>query len=275
MSAAPHLVHNHTQAFFGWLASKAEVLEEIEQQLIDFNKRLHEHSRQHCDPLIRFEVTFNVKTKDEEECFEFAVERKERLNYSENDASRIIISSYVLPIELCRAPDAKGHSARVSHTLDKPLDVAGTHAKVLSGNLETFPDRPRRGKWGEPAVSSTKHISEPTYTYAGKGWAALVFHVATWVTSALHVTRKILPVAAQTHKLIEKYRTGTIRLEYHGRKVVFPFSDALTEHAKSMMDNWLVGTAINKARLHSFGASAANPYLVEGNRDHIVDIIAG
>ena len=264
MSAAPHLVHNHTQAFFGWLASKAEVLEEIEQQLIDFNKRLHEHSRQHCDPLIRFEVTFNVNAKDGEECLEFAVERKEHFKDSQENASRIIISSYVLPIELYRAPDAGGHSRRVRYTTEEPLDAAGTHAEVHSGNLETFFDGPRRGKWVEPAVSSTKHISEPTYTYAGKGWAALVFHVATWVTSALHVTRTEVPVAVQTKKIIEKYSAiDELKVKVNDIEVKFPCSDALTKHAKFFMDNWLYGTPENNARINSFGASAANPYLVD------------
>ena len=135
---------------------------------------------------------------------------------------------------------------------------------VSSGELETFPDRPRRGKWVEPAVSSTKHISEPTYTYAGKGWAALVFHVATWVTSALHVTRTEVPVAVQTKKIIEKYSAiDELKVKVNDLEVKFPCSDALTKHAKFFMDNWLYGTPENNARINSFGASAANPYLVD------------
>lgn len=224
-------------AFFTWLAAKAAWVHQIDLGLEAFNQHLIKKTEEYTrDTHVQFEVTLNIHPATQ--ALVFAVERRERVaDHAWHDRSRIIIARYIVPIEF------PGHSASVS-----------------CGLLETFPDIPRRGKWQQRAESTA-------YTYAGKGWAALLFHISIWVTSVLQVERKVSPDATQTHELIKRYRGYDLGLRNGemaacGPEVIFPFSDALTMQALKLMKEWLRGTPKNLYRQHSFGASAANPYLL-------------
>ena len=210
---------------------------QIDLGIAAFNEHLTKKTEEYTrDPHVYFEVTLNIHPATQ--ALVFAVERRERVvNHPWHDRSRIIIARYSVPIEF------PGHSASVS-----------------CGLLETFPDIPRRGKWQQRADSTA-------YTYAGKGWAALLFHISIWVTSVLQVERKVSPAAHQTQELIKRYHGYKLKLQNAemaacGPEVIFPFSDALTTRALVLMEEWLQGTQQNPDRQHSFGASAANPYLL-------------
>ena len=106
---------------------------------------------------------------------------------------------------------------------------------VTDGNLTTYPGGPSKGFWSE-------NTSEP-FNYK-KGWASLLFHIATMAVSILKMDREALLVHEGSRAIYKKYYqepkfATLVKQRDNFMKVLFHASNELTLKAQGLVMEWL------------------------------------